>query len=282
MNDKRFHWLCLFICCLGMAACSKQRDDSTTQIRRVAVSRVVKIPAQFWTSNIAARQNPGVLTVTQKSEDELPQGPEGFEVLPDGGFAITDPLQRRLVFYDSLGDFRAAWPIGFAANSVTALPGGAMELRDAKSGEIVLFDAAGQRLSARAAVRSRGAGADARLLELNRGVIARPRTRGSAPGDLQVDFASDSSQMVSLQNLGVDAGGNTYVALEAARGSDVIDIQKIIRKYAADNTLICQITDIPLDYYVPPVNEFRIRAGQVYQLLPQEKEVIINIWNTNP
>jgi hypothetical protein len=174
MANKNLLEVLLFICLLLSSCQNKSADNSTQTVRAISVSRVVKIPAQFWTSNIAARQNPGVLTVTQKSEDELPQGPEGFEVLPDGGFAITDPLQRRLVFYDSLGNFRAEWPIGFAANSVTALPGGEMELRDAKSGEIVLFDAAGQRLSSRVAARSRGARAESRCYRQTADARQRP------------------------------------------------------------------------------------------------------------
>lgn len=287
MNKKLSISLALVSGLLGLASACKNQQNESKPIRDIPLSRVVRIPAQFLpadTSRAALRQNPGVLTVTPKHEDELPQGPDGFEVLQDGGFVITDPLQRRLVFYDSLGNYNAAWPIGFAANSVTGLANGEFEVRQANSGEIFLFDKNGRPQPSRSRARSRGTGSkpdEARLLDLNRGVIARPRTRGSAAGDLQINFKSDSTQMISLQNLGTDSRGNTYVALEAARGSDAIDVQKIIRKYAGNNELLGQITGIPLDYYLPPVDEFRLRAGRVYQLLPQEKEVLINIWNTN-
>jgi hypothetical protein len=119
-----------------------------------------------------------------------------------------------------------------------------------------------------------------RLLDGQRGVISGPRTRGEAANTISVEFESDSTRMISLQNLGSDADGSIYVAIETSTGGDFVDVNKIVRKYAADGKLIGQIIDIPLDYEVYPTHEFRIHNGLVYHLLPKKNEVTIRIWNT--
>lgn len=279
----------MLLCGLILTCCVKQRqEDAAQKIRNITRSRVVKIPVHLLTSDTsraALRQNPGALTMTPGAQDELPRGPESFDVLDDGGLVITDPLQQRLVFYDSLGNYQAEWPIGFAANSVRLMESGVLEVRKANSNNFYRIDDSGDPRPAPAMERRRGGVDDrgeAHLLGRNRGRILRPQTRGAEGGTLEINFESDSTQMISLQSLGTDHRGFTYVALETTRGaSDFIDIIKIIRKYAADGKVVGQITDIPLEYDVHPTDEFRVHDGMVYQLMPQKAEVKINIWNTN-
>jgi hypothetical protein len=269
--------------CLMLAACAK---DQRRPILTFPLSRVVKIPTGLFTadtSRSALRQNPALLAMTGGAEDELPQGPEGFEVLDDGSFAITDPLQQRLAFYDSLGVFREAWPIGFAANSVALLDDGTLEVRKANSNDSYHLDSSRQpRLVAAAGGRGEEtAAAEVRLLDGKHAVISASRTRGEAASSLKVDFESDSTRMISLQKLDSDPQGFVYVAIETAASTEFVEVNKIVRKYAADGSLIGQIIDIPLDYEVYPTHEFRVRNGRVYHLLPKQGEVTIRMWNTN-
>lgn len=267
-------------------ACSKHQD--TPSVRAIPLTRTIRIPAQIMTSDTSLapwRLNAGLLTTTSGGEDELPQGPESFEVLPDGGFVIADPLQRRVVFFDSLGNYVAVWPIGLAVNSITLREGGEFAVRQANSGDYFFIDQRGQVLPQSAQPRRRGgnaAPAEARLLDRNRGRIGEPRSRGAAGGGLEITFESDTTQMVSLQNLGTDAQGHIYAALEITSGSStVIDLRKIVRKYTPEGKLLAQILDIPLEAEIAPVDELRLHRGCVYQLVPTRTEVRINVWDTN-
>ena len=266
--------------------CSKRQE--TPSVRTISLTRTIRIPAQIMTSDTALapwRLNAGLLTTTGGGEDELPQGPESFEVLPDGGFVIADPLQRRVVFYDSLGNYVTVWPIGLAVNSITLREGGEFAVRQANSGDYFFVDQRGQVLPQSAQPRRRGGNtvpAEARLLDRNRGRIGEPRARGATGGGIEIAFDSDTTQMVSLQNLGTDAQGNVYAVLEITQGnSAAIDVRKIVRKYSAAGRLIAEILDLPLEAEIAPMDELRLRRGCVYQLVPARTEVRINVWDTN-
>ena len=86
--------------------------------------------------------------------------------------------------------------------------------------------------------------------------------------------------MIAIQNLGVDAAGNTYVALETTHGAATIDVITYIRTYSADGKLRCQINDIPGEHFIHPRDEFRIRNGLGYHLQPMQTRLRIDIWNT--
>lgn len=267
-------------------ACSKRQE--TPSVRTIPLTRTIRIPALIMTSDTSLapwRLNAGLLTTTDGGEDELPQGPESFEVLPDGGFVIADPLQRRVVFYDSLGNYVTVWPIGLAVNSITLREGGEFAVRQANSGDYFFVDQRGQVLPQSAQPRRRGgntAPAEARLLDRNRGRIGEPRARGTTGGGIEIAFDSDTTQMVSLQNLGTDAQGNVYAVLEITQGnSAAIDVRKIVRKYSAAGRLIAEILDLPLEAEIAPVDELRLHRGCVYQLVPTRTEVRLNVWDTN-
>lgn len=243
-------------------------------------SRTIHIPVQMLSALPMKTENetPEALTFSEGAEDELPQGPQSFDVLEDGGLVIADPLRQRIVFYDSLGNYIDAWHIGFSVNHVARREDGFLNVVSATTGESFLLDETG-RLSLLPS--SRGEQADERttkMLGVNKGVIAGPKTRGAQSPAIEVSFSSDSTQMISLQNLGVDAEGNTYVALETTHGQETIDIIKYIRIYSADGKLLYQINDISLDYYIHPNDEFRIKNGMIYQMQPRQSELLIQIW----
>lgn len=286
---RHFKWLIGFLV-LGvmLQACPQRPPAGAQPQRRVTLTRVVRIPVRVLTadtSRAALRENPGVLTLTSGAADELPQGPTGFEVLAGGGLVITDPLERRLVFYDSLGNFLRELRTGFAAATIARLPNDELEVSEATSGSFYALEQNGQfRLVADSLRRLSAQAQDqARLLNSQRGLIIRAGALGGVADTLVIDFdGAGGAQMVSLQSLGQEARGDTYVALEITSGaSEAVAVQKRIRRYAADGTWLVEITDLPLDYFVTPEEEFRVRNGVVYQLLPRSNEVLINIWDTN-
>lgn len=257
-----------------------RQKETRPSYRVLSVQRVIQIPIQrleeLPTDTLSIK--PEYLTVDVGAEDELPQGPQSFEVLEDGGLVIADPLRQRIVFYDSLGNYIDAWHIGFSANHVARMEDGFLNVVSATTGESFLLDETG-RLSLLPS--SRGEQADERttkMLGLNKGVIAGPKTRGAQSPAIEINFSSDSTQMISMQNLGVDAEGNTYVALETTHGQETIDIIKYIRIYSADGKLLYQINDISLDYYIHPNDEFRIKNGMIYQMQPRQSELLIQLW----
>ena len=256
--------------------------DSKQDVRIISKSRTVSMPVQMLSNTTPeSLENPAALTVSAGGEDELPQGPQSFDVLDDGSFVITDPLQRRIVFYNSMGQYLEAWQIGFPANRIKVRDDGFFEVTKATSNDTFLIDDTGQIYPANMRTRSQVSKpslGETKLLGLNRGVISRPRTRGQEPGTLEINFESDSTQMISLRDLGMDREGNTYVAMETTHGTDTIDIIKFIRKYSPKGNILGQINDISLDYYIHPVDEFRIKNGQIYQMQPKQTELLINIW----
>jgi hypothetical protein len=271
-----------FILFLFLFSCAEKYT-----IHTITIKRTIRIPVQVINvsnSQDTTMENPGILSVTGGAAEELPLGPEGFDVLDDGGFVITDPLKKRIVFYESLGNYRDQLILNMAVNAVTLGYDSSLEVRKSNSGDIYVVDKNGlislpeNKTGLRSYETDKGI---AKILEVNRGIISRPSNLDIKAPELEITFESDSAQMISLQHLETDSKANTYVALETTPGTDIITINKIIRKYGPDGNLISQIIDIPLDYYVYPTRGFRVKNGKVYQLYTRKEAVFINVWDMN-
>ena len=240
----------------------------------VRMSRMVRLPFQFVGGS--ASLTAGRLTMSAGGEDEEPEGPDSFDVLPDGGFVVSDPLARRLAFFDREGKFQKQLALGFGADDVAAQADGGALARKATSGAWYSVSPAG-------AVTSANGPADApnpaRLTAADRGFI--PGEGGQEAGGFSVIFARPGLRLASLEKLGTDSKGRVYVAVESASRTDEVDVQKAIRKYSKDGTVLAEISGVPVDYYVTPVQEFRLRDTRLYQLLPKQGEVQINLWDTS-
>ena len=272
---------CLFLIAASLASTSvggQPRPEPA--VRNITLARVVRIPVTTQKPQDVgqtAKPNVETLLLSPGAQDEPPEGPNGFDVLDDGSFLITDPLRRRIAVFGSQGSFRQEWRIGFAADSVTLIPSGLVLVREASTGQLHGFDRQGQPRPAEGAALPEPAAA--RLLTAKSGSVTRP---GGAT--IEVQFERTGLRLLSLESLATDAGGNTYVALEATAGGETtegINVNKYVRKYSADGKLVAEIADIPLDYYVRPVDELRVRKGIVYQLMTASSEVRINVWDTN-
>jgi hypothetical protein len=253
--------------------------------RSIALTRTVRIPVNLLTSTdgvTAPNPDPATLTIAPGAADERPEGPDSFDVLEDGSVVVTDPIRNRIAVFDAQGKYRQSWKIGFAADSVTAVANGLTLVREARTGQLHAFGKDG-RVSSAEHVALPEAGV-ARLLSGNSGVVTPHSAKNSQAGSFAIRIDRPGSALISLEVLATDAEANSYVALESTAGTaeaDEINVDKYVRKYAGDGRLVSETSDLPLDYYVTPVDELRVHRGIVYQLLTTNKEVRINVWDMN-
>jgi hypothetical protein len=240
-----------------------------------SATRTVRIPTVLL-NPANASQDTEKLAVTQGAADELPQGPTGFDVLGDGGFVISDPLRRRLALFESDGKYRSDIPLGFAAESVS-VSGSSFEVRNASSGEVQKVATRGLKDFVAILKEQQLDSAAAKLLGPAAGLISL------GDGELKVRFEQPGSRIVSIKGIARD-GGSVYVALElgagAAEPNSTVDVKKVVLKYDKSGRLLLQIPDIPVNYFVHPINEFRVRNGVVYQMAPLKEYVEIRSWDT--
>jgi hypothetical protein len=297
MKNEPSGWFLLIPLVLAFAAGCSSKDTAppktapaapAAKATAIGLTRSIMIPARVVADPTVASGDSGVLTMTGGGEDEPPEGPTTFDVLPDGGFVIADPLRQRIVFYDAAGKFRFDLLIFFSAERLRVLPNNALSVVRYQTGERYIFegDSAGHYGAPRLATDRDPDldAADAGVARLESGSLATVGAQ-PAPGNetppVAVRFDAVGESMVSVRRLGSDARQRTYVAMEAAFPGQRVDVRKIVRKYAGQGENLVEILDIPLDYLVHPVDEFRIRDGVLYQLMPKASEVRINIWDTN-
>jgi len=273
-------WSLLVVGLLCFSCSSRQRAaPETLQPRNIGMTRVVRIPA---TNDIAqsasAQSEMGKLVVTLGSADELPEGPDGFDVTANGAYLITDPLRKRIAVFDGNGAYRSEWQIGFAADSVTILSDNLVQVREAKTGELHLFNLEGKPASGNTTTAEPG---EARLTAPNTAIVTWAAATGRQGAPLEIDFDKAGLKMLSVQPIAMESSGIGYVAIESTAGGDSVDLKKTVRRYGADGKVIAETTELPLDYFVRPTDEIRVRKGVVYQLMTTMSEVRINVWNTN-
>lgn len=248
--------------------------------RIVQITRVVRIPlrtvAAHETAQDSTTQLPG-LAVSKGGDDEPPQGPDGFDVSADGSFLITDPLMQRLSQFNPEGRFLRSFPLGFAASSITMRPDGTAEVKAAQSSDVFLLDRNGELHRSEASTPY----PSAKITSPHSGMIWRS-DKDSSPIDVRL--ADPALTLLSLQLAGSGEDGSTYVALESTSGEgsgEGIDVNKSVRRYSRDGKLVSQTQNIPLDYYITPVDELRVHKGMVYQLMTTPSEVRVNVWDLN-
>jgi hypothetical protein len=277
--------LLLLLCGSMTSDAPSGRREVEQKICTIPLTKTLRIPvstlgAQDTPESLAAA--PASLMISPGAADETPDGPRGFDVLDDGSVLITDPLRSRVSFFDSHGEFRKVWKIGFPADSLTVIANGVVLVREASTGKFHAFDREGRAHSSEDGAPPEQP--EARVLSGRSGTVRRPAIGSAHGGPLAVQFDRPGLTLLSLEVLGIDQQGDTYVALEttANRGAaESIDLNKYVRRYSSDGSLLCEIADIRLDYYVPPVDELRVHKGMVYQMLTTSSEVRINVWDTN-
>lgn len=279
---RRMLFICAFLACaLLLTHRPMGQTGSAVEGRTIVRTRVVHIPFTTLASKQPAGANTkakpaSTLSVSAGGADELPEGPAAFDVFDDGSLLIADPLQKRLAIFDAQGKFLAELKIGFAADSLAITPNGLIQARQASTGDVLLFDRAGRsRPASEAALPPTG---EARLLNDKSATITRP---SGAKGSLEVRFDKPGLRLLSIENLATDSQGNIYVALEATAGGEQVDVSKYVRKYSLSGKVISEVSDIPLDYFVSPVNELRVRKGVLYQMMSTPTELQINEWDVN-
>jgi hypothetical protein len=278
--------LLVLLCGILASGAPGGRPETTQNLCTIPLTRVLRIPVGMLAAQDPAKA-PGAastnLTISPGAEDELPEGPDGFDVLDNGSLLITDPLESRIASFGSDGKFLKAWNIGFAADSLTVMANSMVLVREASTGRLHVFDREGQARNTEEVTLPAGAKAQVQSGK-NRGEVMRLAPDGRQGSPLEIQFDKPGLVLVSLESLATDKKGDTYVALEttASGGSpDAINLNKYVRRYSSDGKLLCEIADIPLDYYVAPVDELRVRNGLIYQLQTTKSEVRVNVWDTN-
>jgi hypothetical protein len=255
---------------------------SATDAPTYELSRTIAIPLKSvdatQSATAQASQDPATLLASPGAEDELPEGPNGFEVLEDGRLLISDPLAFRVVVFDTQGKYRESWKLSFPPDSLTLVGKQVVAIRDASTGQLHGFGLDGRPQSLPQnptpplgeVMRKSG----------NLAYVTLASSSGTTTQALQISFDRPGMSLVSVEILAVEKDGNAYLALESTSGGDEVSIEKDVRKYSNSGKFLGQIVHIPLDYYIPPINELRVRDGVIYQLYTTKAEVRVNIWNT--
>jgi hypothetical protein len=280
---------CIFVLLLvtgaETGAPSSQANLDRT-VRRIPITRTIRIPviklADSTEPSDAAKKTMKELAIWPGGNDEPPEGPTGFDIFEDGSLIVTDPLLRRLNLYSPQGNFRSAWNLEFAPDSVTVTKEGWINVRDAKTGQFHTLDHDGRPKAD--GIILPAPSRFSKILSSTSGIISTSPSGVNSPGSIAVSFVDEGSALMSLELLENDTPGGTFVALEASApeiGGGGINLKKIIRRYSPSGALLAQSSDIPLDYYVLPVDELRVHKGIVYQLSTTSSEVRINEWDIN-
>jgi hypothetical protein len=268
-------------CALAQGAAPLRNQD----VRKVALTRTIRIPAIAVAGHEmsdGAPSNSESFANWPGGPDEPPEGPDGFYAMDDGSFLITDPLRDRIVAIDPQGKFRRSFDVGFPSDRIERLPGGSLMVREATTGQLLRLNGEN---SNRVEVESEPIPLETAVLENARnGTVAWPAAGTRPAGRIKVVLDKPDVDLVSLQSLGRDRDGSLYVALETTKRqyqSEGLSVSKYVQKYSPDGKLVCETSDLPLDYYVIPVDELHVSKGVVSQLMTTRTEVDINLWDMN-
>jgi hypothetical protein len=261
------------------AASGLQSADSDVHV--YPLKQTVSIPLKLLNPQSAAPTDSDAtaLLASPGAEDELPEGPNGFDVLEDGRLLISNPLAERVAVFDAQGKFRQSWKLDFPPDGVTLIGHDVVVVRDAATGQLHGFSVDGSPHSLPDETSPKLG--DVQLKSGNAAVVTLSAGAGRTNTPMQISFERPGMSLLSAEILAVDKDGNTYIAVESTKGGDEVNVQKDIRKYSPSGKFLGQVFQIPLDYYIPPVNELRVRNGIVYQLDTTKFEVRINMWSTN-
>lgn len=150
------------VLCSACAACSKRADDTKSagaapvKPTGVSVTRSVSLPVQVITDPSKTSADPATLTISEADDDETAEGPSTFDVRPDKGFVVADPLRQRVVFYDAAGKYQQELLLSMAPQHVRVLPDNALSIVRYQTGQRYIYemDAAGQYKAPRLATPS--------------------------------------------------------------------------------------------------------------------------------
>ena len=276
------HSLLLFVLLAPVVVAGRpQAGPPAAQPRQIPLTRTIRIPvAQITKADQGLPSASPTLGIWPGATDELAEGPNGFDVLRDGSLVISDPLLHRAAVFNASGAFTKAWPMDFAPDSITVTSDDLVLIRDAGTGDVHVFSRDG----------TPRAGPTPKPPPLPETTVARGQNTGTVSmgptsgSSFSVRLNSPGIMLLSLQPIAADPALGIFVALETTApeaGADTINVRKIVRRYSPTGALLAETMPLPLDYFVPPVNELRVRNGVVYQLLTLRNQVVVNEWDTN-
>lgn len=242
-----------------------------------------------------------------KVEEEEPTGPYSFAIGgPDNSIYIPDPVNGDIkVISSSTGDIV----------KTIKFTGYFDDIRVDKSGRIYILDRTGERI-----IRLDETGKSSevytldyetvknpcklmldkdRVLIKNSSILYNPETKvtfytpyeaGIHNGNLDIFYHKPDGTLsqiaslkvkgiVSAEVLGTDRAGNIYVQIEVKRDPEGVYLK--VLKFKTTGTLIGEYTIPENDYFVWTARLLDIdENGAIYQILPKEDHLEINIWKT--
>ena len=197
------------------------------------------------------------LHVRAPGRDDPGLGPNAFDIDPQGGIIVSDPVAERIVFFTADGRFRSALPLGFAADRVRRLDNGTFVVRRAVTGQFY--------------VARPGSPAQ---------VVSGPMLP-SRPLLPQVQIQSQAERLVGVQWVADDERSARYVVLEIATPGPSIQIRRVVRKYNRAGRLIQEqaLADGPA---LDTGQDVCVRGDRIYQLLVNGKRIQVARWGVSP
>ena len=88
----------LILVAVALGGCSQ--GQPTGHLVITSVGKTISCPAALVSDRAELdRLADEQLAIMAGAEDELPHGPQGFEILKNNRIVVTDPIRRRIVFY---------------------------------------------------------------------------------------------------------------------------------------------------------------------------------------
>jgi hypothetical protein len=236
----------------------------------------------------------GEIGFTAGGDDQRPLGPLSF-ALDGDSLVVLDSVNQRVATFDRYGHLISTVE-GVYGTDVAVMPDGVGVLNTATS-TLVVHSRDGQQheievSSAQtsltvAVTRAVAYESDARVASASTAVAASPPVAvfgiDDHTGEIRIAGGvtipvRTEETFGSIELVGVDRGGNIFVAVEQLLPGPTINVKKEVRKYSARG-LLRALIPIEIDYAAHPRREFALDAdGTLYHLRPLAQQLVIERW----
>lgn len=240
-----------------LGACGREASDSTRPDALSPTVAEIVLPSTTMAPGASA---PGdSLAISPPIADELAIGPSSLAVLQGGLIAVADPLRESIAFFHGDGRLASRIRVGFPADRLI-VSAGTLWVRRAIDG---------------AAFEVRQNSVTAAATSMN--PFARDSTKLSgdgtayfhtSSGDIALEVPSESGRLMSARWLSTEGQSLRWIAYEFVTEDSLVAVTTVIAKHRADGSRIGEASFDHPEVDVPPIDEFAVSDGKIYQLLP--------------
>ena len=224
-----------------------------------------------WVSASSTPSSPDRVAARRADVDQLPEGPQSFEVLKNGTILITDPLWPRIAVLRD-GKIVGAVKLNAPVERIAADSSGKLMMQSPFSDEFQL-SAEPWRFDSFGSLPRRDASGRAVKAENGGGRIVDVR---GAKEDIKVK--APVLPLLALRRIPSD-DEFVYVLLQSKRASNPIQIAQIVRKYSKDDQEVCELSMPSSVAYIRPLDEFRVTDGKLYRMVPSNEDLAFSVWD---